>query len=168
MLFSRLAIVTLALAAGCASAGAHEYSNKGVTVAHPWTRATPGGTKAGSLYLQITAQRGKGDKLIGAHSLVAGSAEIHDHIVEQGTGKMRRVDAVAVPGGKSVILRPSGYHIMLIDLKQPLNEGDLTKVTLVFDKAGEIEVDASVEPVGATGPHGFAEQPPGGGHQHKH
>jgi copper(I)-binding protein len=58
---------------------------------------------------------------------------------------------------------------MLMDLKQPLNEGDLTKVTLVFEKAGEIEVDATVEPIGATGPHGFSEQPgTGGGHPHKH
>jgi copper(I)-binding protein len=168
MRFSRLAVFGLGLAL-CASAGAHEYSNKGVTVAHPWARATPGGAKVGGLYLESKAQRGKGDKLIGARSAVAGSAEIHDHIMEQGIVKMRRVDGVTVPGGKSVIFRPSGYHIMLIDLKQPLKEGDLTKVTLVFEKAGEIEVDASVEPIGATGPHGFTEQPAsGGGHQHKH
>jgi copper(I)-binding protein len=167
--FLRLATLALALAAICASAGAHEYSSKGITVAHPWARATPGGAKVGSLYLEIKAQRGKGDKLVGVRSAVAGSAEIHNHIMEQGIAKMRRVDGIAVPGGKSVILRPSGYHIMLVDLKQPLAEGDMAKVTLVFEKAGEIEVDASVEPMGATGPHGFSEQPTSGSnHQHKH
>lgn len=169
MRLSRLVTLTFALGAICASAGAHEYSNKGVTVAHPWARATPGGVKVGGLYLEIKAQRGKNDRLIAARSPVAGNVEIHNHIMEQGIAKMRRVDAIAVPGGRSVILRPSGYHIMLMDLKQPLNEGDLTKVTLVFEKAGEIEVDATVEPIGATGPHGFSEQPgTGGGHPHKH
>ena len=58
-----------------------------------------------------------------------------------------------------MVLKPGGYHIMLMDLKQPLKEGDLLKLTLVFEKAGEIEVEATVEPIGAKGPHGFDSQP---------
>jgi copper(I)-binding protein len=75
---------------------------------------------------------------------------------------MRRVDALAIAGGKSVVLAPGGYHIMLTDLRQPLKEGDLLKLTLVFEKAGAIEVEATVEPVGAMGPHGFDHQPGAG------
>jgi len=162
-------VLSIAFAYVCSQAASHEYTSKGVTVAHPWARATPGGARVGSVYLEVRAQRGRGDKLIAARSPVAGNAEIHSHVMEQGIAKMRRVDAVAVPGGQSIVLQPSGYHIMLMDLKQPLNEGDLTKVTLVFEMAGEIEVDATVEPIGATGPHGFSEQPgTGGGHRHKH
>jgi copper(I)-binding protein len=146
--------------------GAHEYASRDVTVAHPWVRATPGGAKVGGVYLEVKAKRGSGDRLVGARSPIAGSAEIHNHIMEQGVATMRRVDSIAVPGGKSVILRPEGFHIMLIDLKEPLKEGDLTKVTLVFEKAGEIDVDATVEPIGATGPHGFKGQPPPAGHKH--
>lgn len=138
---------------------AHEYASKGITVAHPWARATPGGVKVGGAYLEIRAATGKGDRLIAARSPAAGSAEIHSHIVEGGISRMRRVDAIAVAGGKSVVLAPGGYHLMLIGLKQPLKEGDLLKLTLVFEKAGEIEVEATVEPVGAMGPHGFDRQP---------
>jgi copper(I)-binding protein len=161
--------VLLVLAPGAA---AHEFTRGDVTVAHPWARATPGGAKVGGAYLEIKAADGKGDRLIAAHSPVAGNAEIHNHIMDGGIARMRRVEAVPVAGGTSVVLEPGGYHVMLVDLKQPLKEGDLIKLTLVFERAGEIEVDATVEPIGAMGPHGFDHQPgaekspPGGGHKH--
>jgi copper(I)-binding protein len=149
----------LLLTAGLETALAHEFAREGVTVAHPWARATPGGAKIGGAYLEIKAAAGKGDRLIGARSPVAGGAEIHSHITEGGIARMRRVDAVVIPPGQSLVLGPGGYHVMLVDLNQPLKEGDLIKLTLVFEKAGEIEVDATVEPIGATGPHGFDHQP---------
>jgi copper(I)-binding protein len=92
--------------------------------------------------------------------------------MDGGVAKMRRVDAINVPGGKSVVLKPGGYHLMLIDLKQPLKEGDHFKISLQFEKAGEVEVEATVEAIGATGPHGLADQPgqppskSGGAHKH--
>jgi hypothetical protein len=144
---------------GVGGATAHEYTSKSVTVAHPWARATPGGVKVGGAYLEMRAAAESGDRLIAAKSPVAGAAELHSHIMENGIARMRRVDAIVVPAGKSVTLRPGGYHLMLTDLKAPLKEGDLLKLTLVFEKAGEIEVEATVEPIGATGPHGFDTQP---------
>jgi copper(I)-binding protein len=168
----RLRVVCLAGLASLFAAGAsaHEFTASGVTVAHPWARATPGGVTVGSAYLEVRAAPGRGDRLVAARSPVAGSVEIHSHVMERGIAKMRRVDAVAVPAGKSVVLKPGGYHVMLMDLKQPLKEGDLLNLTLVFEKAGPIEVEATVEPIGATGPHGFAGQPPaeakGGAHKH--
>jgi copper(I)-binding protein len=163
-----LAVVLLAPAPSVAIA--HEVTREGVTVAHPWARATPGGAKVGGAYLEIKAAAGKGDRLIAARSPIAGNAEIHNHIMDGGIARMRRVEAVPVASGKSVVLEPSGYHVMLMDLKQPLKEGDLIKLTLVFERAGEIEVDATVEPIGAMGPHGFDHQPgakkAGGGHNH--
>lgn len=153
-------------------AAAHEFTRGDVTVAHPWARATPGGVKVGGAYLEIKAAAGAGDRLIAAHSPVAGKAEIHNHIMDGDIARMRRVEVVPIAGGKSVVLEPSGYHVMLMDLKQPLKDGDLIKLTLVFERAGEIEVDATVEPIGAMGPHGFDHQPgakkssPGGAHKH--
>jgi copper(I)-binding protein len=141
------------------SAAAHEFTSKGVTVAHPWARATPGGVKVGGAYFEMKAAAGKGDRLIAASSPVAGSVEMHSNTMDGGVARMRRVDAIPVAGGSSVVLGPSGYHVMLMDLKQPLKEGDLLKLTLVFEKAGPIEVEATVEPVGALGPHGFDHQP---------
>ena len=166
--YAILAVAMLLIVAGAAVA--HEYSAKGVTVTHPWARATPGGATIGSAYLEVKAERGKGDRLIGARSPAAGTVELHNHVMEGGIAKMRRVEAIAVPGGKSVVLRPSGYHLMLTDLKAPLKAGDLVKITLVFEKAGAIDLEATVEPIGATGPHGFDAQPktgaPAGAHKH--
>jgi copper(I)-binding protein len=152
-----LVVALLLIAIGAATA--HEFSSKGITVAHPWARATPGGVTVGGAYFEIKATAGKGDRLVGARSAIAGSVEIHTHSIEQGVAKMRRIDGLAVKGGESVVLKPGGYHMMLMDLKKPLKEGDLLKLTLTFEKAGDIEVEATVEPIGAKGPHGFDSQP---------
>jgi copper(I)-binding protein len=166
--YAILAAALLLIAVGAATA--HEYAGKGVTVTHPWARATPGGVTAGGAYLEMRAAKGHADRLIGSRTPVAGAVELHTHIMEGGIAKMRRVDAIPIKAGTSVVLKPSGYHLMLTDLKAPLKEGDLVKLTLVFEKAGEIEVEATVEPIGATGPHGFDKQPAstGAAGQHKH
>lgn len=166
--YAILAIAMLLIIVGAAVA--HEYSAKGVTVAHPWARATPGGATVGAAFLEMKAARGRGDRLVSARSPAAGAVEIHSHVMEGGVARMRRVEAIPVPGGKSVVLKPSGYHLMLTDLKAPLKEGDLVKITLVFEKAGAIDLEATVEPIGATGPHGFDAQPKTGSSSgaHKH
>jgi copper(I)-binding protein len=151
------ALIGLFILAG--PAAAHEYSSKGVTVVHPWARATPGGARVGGVYFEMKAARGHADRLIAARTAAAGSAELHKDAVENGIAKMRRVDAIPLRAGASFVLKPGGYHVMLMDLVGPLKEGDLLKLTLVFEKAGEIEVEATIEPIGATGPHGFSHQP---------
>ncbi|MBA4172289.1 MAG: hypothetical protein C0511_06455 [Hyphomicrobium sp.] len=147
-------------------ASAHEASAKGVTVVHPWARATPKGAAVGAAYLEIKTDEKTSDRLIGAKSAVAGKVEIHTHIHEGDVMRMRRIDGVDIKAGASHVLRPSGDHVMLMDLKQPLKEGDLLKLTLIFEKAGEIEVDATIEPIGARGPHGLDHQPGHEGSDH--
>lgn len=154
-----LAAIAISLGLLVAPVAAHEFAGGSVTVAHPWARATPGGAKVGVAFFEMKAGAGKGDRLIAASSTVAGGAELHNHIMEGGIARMRRVDAIPIAGGRSVVLGPSGYHVMLTDLRQPLKEGDLIKLSLQFEKAGKIEVDATVEPIGAMGPHGFDHQP---------
>lgn len=158
------AVVALALGAGmafglAATAMAHEFSAKGVTVSHPWARATPKGAKVGAAYLEIKTDAKTTDRLIGAKSMVAGKVEIHTHIHEGDVMKMRRIDGIDLKAGASHLLKPSGDHVMLMDLIEPLKEGDVIKITLIFAKAGEIEIDATVEPIGAKGPHGMDSQP---------
>lgn len=174
-LAATLPVMLAALASSIAGAGAHEYTSKTVTVSHPWARATPPGAKVGVAYVEIAASKKGGDKLVGARSEVAGRVEIHTHKHEGGVMKMQQIESLAVAAGKSVVLQPAGDHIMLMDLKKPLVEGDLLALTLVFEKAGEIKVEATVEPVGAKGPHGMDHQPgheagaKAGGHgEHKH
>jgi copper(I)-binding protein len=166
-----LALALLLIVIGAAAA--HEFTSKDITVSHPWARATPGGVTVGGAYFEIKAAPGPGDRLVGARSAIAGSMEVHSHAIENGVAKMRRIDGLPIKGGQSVVLKPGGYHVMLLDLKKPLKEGDLLNFTLTFEKAGDIEVEATVEPIGAKGPHGFDSQPVstdkghGSGH-HKH
>lgn len=157
--FVRVAACLLAGAAIATGAVAHEYKTGTVEVSHPWARATPGGAKVGAAYLMIKAAQGGADKLIGGRADIAGRVELHSHVHEAGVMRMRRVDFVSIPAGGEVVFRPSGYHIMLMDLKKPLKEGDLLPLTLVFEKSGEVTVEATVEPIGAKGPHGFDHQP---------
>lgn len=138
---------------------AHEFGAKGVSISHPWARATPKGATVGAAYLEIKTDAKTSDRLVGARSAVAGKVEIHTHLHEGGVMKMRQIPGIDLKVGASHVLKPSGDHVMLMDLKQPLKEGDLLKITLVFEKAGEIEVDATVEPLGAKGPHGMDHQP---------
>ena len=142
-------------------------SSTGVNVTKPWARATPGSAKVGVAYLEISAPEGTADTLVAAKSPVAGVAELHTHAHENGVMKMRRVDEVAIAAGKTVVFKPGGYHIMLMDLKRPLKEGETIDVTLVFQKAGEVALKVPVLKVGSAGP-GAKSSGSGGHGTHKH
>jgi copper(I)-binding protein len=135
-------------------AEAQEFKAGPLTVVQPWTRATPGGSTVGAAYLEIRAPQGVEDKLIGARSPAAGTIELHDHVHESGVMKMRRLEAIAVKGQGSVTLAPGRLHLMLMGLKAPLAAGSPIEITLVFEKAGEVAVEAQVLGVGAPGPGG--------------
>lgn len=122
-----------------------------ITVVDPWARATPPGAKVGAAYMELKAAAGAADKLLSASSGAAGVTEIHNHIMEGGVARMRRVDAIAVAAGGSVMMKPGGYHVMLMDLKGPLKAGETIQLKLLFETAGEITVDAKVRPIGASG-----------------
>lgn len=148
---------------------AHGGESKGTEVSHPWVRATPGGSKITAAFMEIRSEGG--DKLVAVKSPSAGRAEVHTHVMDGDVMKMRRVDALEIAKGGAKVLKPGGDHVMLMDVKDPLKEGDLVKLTLTFEKAGDIEVEATVEAPGATGPHGMDKQPAAdqkstGEHQH--
>jgi hypothetical protein len=121
-----------------------------VTVSSPWARATPGGAKVGAAYLTLDAKAA--DKLVAARSPVAGAVELHTHTHEGGVMRMRRIEAIPAAPGSTVKLEPGGHHIMLMDLKQPLKEGEAIELTLVFEAAGEMTVKVPVLKVGSPGP----------------
>lgn len=151
------------------AAMAHEATNGGVTVAHAWARAMPEGAKVGAAYLEIKTDAQTADKLLSVTTPVAGRAEIHTHIMDGDVMKMRKLDSIDLPPGTSHVLKPMGDHLMLMDMSQPLKEGDLIPLTLTFASAGAITIDATVEPVGANGPHGMDHQPvDDGGSAHQH
>lgn len=155
----RTVLLALLGATLATAAVAHEYSAGGITVAHPWVRASQPGRLETTAFLEIKAARGKRDRLKAVSSPIAAAASL-DKAGPGGSGAPApRIDGIDIAAGKSVVLRPDGVHIRLSQLAAPLKEGDLVKLVLVFEKAGSVEVDATVEPADATGPHGFKFQP---------
>jgi copper(I)-binding protein len=116
---------------------------------HPWARASAGAAKTGAAYLTITDQ-GQPDKLTGASTPVADTAELHESMADMGTMKMRPLSGLALAPGKPVTLAPGGYHLMLMGLKAPLKAGDTFPLTLRFEHAAPLTVTVAVEPIGAT------------------
>jgi protein SCO1/2 len=100
-------------------------------------------------YLQITNHGRSAQQLVGVDTAVAESAEIHETQMDGDLMKMRPVEAVQIPAGETVQLKPGGEHIMLVGLTAPLVAGDTIMLTLTFDSGTRLEVEAvvSLEPV---------------------
>jgi copper(I)-binding protein len=113
-----------------------------ISIFGPFTRATlPNAPVAGG-FLSIVNSGDDIDRLVSAHAAISVETQIHEMAVESGVMKMRQLaDGLEIPAGTEVALAPGGYHLMFMSLLQPINEGDLVAVTLVFEKAGEIQVD---------------------------
>jgi copper(I)-binding protein len=116
------------------------------TVKDPWVRGTVAGQKATGMFGQLSSATG--GRLVAASSPVAGIVEIHEMSMDGTTMKMRAIPALELPAGKAVELKPGGYHVMLMDLKQPLKAGETVPLTLVVEGAGgkreSVEVKAVV------------------------
>lgn len=120
-----------------------------------WTRATPPGAVAGGGFMIITNTGDEPDRLIGFSSPVAAAGEVHEMKVEDGVMTMRELEGgLEIPAHGSVTLAPGGYHLMFIDLKEPIVAGTDVPVTLTFEKAGVLETELHAAPIGAPGPKG--------------
>ena len=149
----RLASVFIAglLGALIASAQARDYKVGAIDVVDPWSRATPKGTSVAAGYMKITNTGTVPDRLVAGSSDVAPTFEVHEMTMQDGIAKMRPViGGFEIKPGQTVELKPGGTHVMLVDLKKPLNKDDHFKATLVFEKAGMAEVEFDVLPIGAT------------------
>jgi hypothetical protein len=116
-----------------------------VTVTDPWVRGTVPGQMATGAFMQLKSAADA--RLVEARSPVAGVVEIHEMKLENNVMRMRAVDALPLPAGRTVELKPGGYHVMLMDLKRQVKEGEVVPVTLVVDTGGRresIEVGAPV------------------------
>ena len=137
------------LAAGGLAAAPTAWAQ--VTVADAWVRGTVTGQKATGAFMQLKSLADTA--LVAAASPVAKIVEIHEMKMEGGMMKMNAVDRVALPAGKAVDLKPGGYHVMLMDLVKPLQDGETVPLQLTFeDKARKkqtIDVKAVVRPLAA-------------------
>lgn len=152
------------LAAGMLSMAAHAD----VKVDQPWARATVPGQPASGVFMGLTSDIDA--RLVAAESDAAEHVEIHEMLMENDVMRMRQVPGLALPAGQSVVLKPGGYHIMLIGLKQQLKEGEQISLTLVFEQDGKQEkqvLEVPVRPL-TQGQHGAGHQGHGGHTQEGH
>lgn len=145
-----------ALLAGCNPApeaeapAATETAASSIAVTDPWSRATAEGQNAGGAFMTIANTGTAADRLTGGSTPVAGRVEIHTMTMEGDVMKMRQLeDGLEVPAGGTVTLKPGSFHVMLMDLKQPLKAGDTVPLTLTFAGAGALETQLEVRPAGA-------------------
>lgn len=124
-----------------------------LSVAGPWLRATPGGAKVAGGFLRITNNGSEPDRLLSAAIPQAARGVVHATLNEGGVARMMPVEGgLVIPPGGTVELKPGGHHLMFMDLASGLKEGETVRGTLVFEKAGRVEVVFPVRPVGASGP----------------
>ena len=152
------ATVTLAAALASGAAMAHDDAIK---VEGAWARASVQGQKATGAFMRLTAKDGA--RLVRVESPVAGVSDVHEMKMEGDVMKMRALPGLDLPAGKTVELKPGGYHVMLQDLKAPLMKDSVVPITLVFQDAQGAETRLSLSvPVGTGAPGGAK------AHGHKH
>lgn len=128
---------------------------EGVKVANAWARATAPGQTTGVVYLELTSDTNAA--LVAAGTPLAQRAELHSMSTEGGIMRMRPLARIELPAGKTVKLAPSGVHLMLIDLKQPLKAGDKLPLVLSVQSSGTsltmLKIEAEVRDAAGTPAH---------------
>jgi len=145
---SNIAVILLSMAAAMPMLA---RAQSGVEVSNAWARSTVAAQKTGGIYLDIRSATPA--KLVGVASPVAARVELHNMKMEGSVMKMSAVESIDLAAGQTVKLAPGGYHVMLIDLKQPLKAGDSVPVTLTVERADKtrttVETKAAVRDMAA-------------------
>jgi periplasmic copper chaperone A len=146
-------LIGLVLSLVSGAAWAENFSVGSIEVGSPWTRATPRGAPVAAAYMAITNNGSTADRLLIGSTNVAGRFEIHSMVTEDGVAKMRPVTGgLEIKPGSTVKLEPGSLHVMLIGLKQPIAVGARVTGTLIFERAGKLDVEFAVQPVGGPAP----------------
>jgi periplasmic copper chaperone A len=148
------AIFALALAQiATMPAHAADYDVGSMHISQPWARATPKGASSGAAYMTIINNGKTSDRVACVSSDASAECQIHTMTMEDGVMKMRPVEGgLEIKPGDTVTLKPGGFHMMLENLKHPLEQGNTLKATLKFDNAGTIDVDYPIAAIGAAAP----------------
>jgi len=125
-----------------------------IAVSGAWTRATAAGAKIAAGYMTIRNTSKSADRLVAASSPAAQMVQPHITVKDGDIYRMREVKGYDIPAGGSFELKPGGAHLMLMNLKSPLKEGDQVPLTLRFEKAGEVKTELHVGRLTDTASHG--------------
>lgn len=142
-------------------AHAHGVEVGPLKIHHPWTRATPKGADVAGGFMSINNTGKTDDRLIGVTVNGIKRVEIHEMKIDQGMMQMRPLaNGLVLPAGETTVLKPGGFHVMMMGLSTPFIEGDYIKATLIFEKAGPVDVEFAVEAQGAKpSPHDMTHTP---------
>ncbi|MGF9564928.1 copper chaperone PCu(A)C [Neorhizobium sp. JUb45] len=145
--------VALAATLSFGTARAHEFKVGEIEIGHPYSRAMLPVAKVGGGYLKIT-NAGPADRLVSASSDRAGSVEFHEMKMNGAIMEMRELQGgIVLPAKSTVELKPGGYHVMFMNVTKPFKEGEMVKATLVFEKAGPVDVEFAVGPIAGDKAH---------------
>jgi len=149
-----LTFLTLSLAIN-SSSFAHKYKFENLEIIKPHLRETPPGATVAAGYLIINNLGVTDDVLMSAHSSISEKTEIHEMKIENDIMKMRKVkDGLGIKSGATLQLRSGGHHLMFIELKKPIIEGETHEITLYFRKSGVLNIPFKVwEPIGSKKAH---------------
>ncbi len=135
------------------SAGVFAGAADNVVVQDPYVRLAPPNAPATGAFMVIRNNGDKDVKVLKADNPVSKVTELHTHLNEGGVMKMRPVPAIDIKAKGEAVLKPGGLHVMMIDLKSPMKEGDVVPITLTFDDGSSKKVDATVvRPMAAGAP----------------
>ncbi len=142
-------LIAALLLLGATASLAEERAGE-IRILAAWARATPGPTAAA--YLVLRNEGAGADRLTGASSPITERIEIHEHRHADGVMRMAAIPDLAVPPGQEVRLAPGERHLMLFRINRPLRPGDRFELTLTFDQAGTVTVEAVTGGPGAVSP----------------
>jgi len=134
-----LLVASLMFSAGVLAAAADN-----VSVVDPYVRLAPPNAPATGAFMVIKNNGDKDVKVLKADNPVSRVTELHTHLNEGGVMKMRPVPSIDIKAKGEAVLKPGGLHVMMIDLKAPIKEGDVVPITLSFDDGSTKQVDAKV------------------------
>ncbi|MGB0683940.1 MAG: copper chaperone PCu(A)C [Magnetovibrionaceae bacterium] len=149
--FTKIAATAAAIAVLAPGSAIADGHGKKIEIEDAFARATPGSSRNGAAFMKLESETA--DRLLSGSSTVSEAVELHTHINDNGVFRMREVEAIELPAGEDVVLKPGGLHVMLMGLKAPLKEGESFELNLTFEKAGEMTVLVPVRKVGAKMDH---------------
>ena len=143
------AMSALLIGSAFAQGASKTYKVGALVIEAPWARATPAGARVAGGYVKITNTGPQADRLVGGTLPVAAEVEVHEMTMTDGIMKMRKLDGLEIKAGQSVELKPGGRHLMFMGLREGLKDKQTLKGTLMFEKAGSVEIEYRVAPIGA-------------------
>ena len=149
-MFCRRLILAAAVSLLAMPAMAQDYKIGSLEITTPWTRATPPSARTGGGFMTITNKGTTADRLVSVRSNASDKVEIHEMQMDGNVMRMRELaKGLEIPPGATVMLKPGSYHIMFMELKAPIAKDAKVPLTLVFEKAGSVDVQLTAQAMGA-------------------